>query len=1157
MNDRTMQNNKEILDFWKTSKIFEKSLKGVKDTTILGKIKQNIFGHKYYTFYDGPPFANGLPHYGHVLQSIIKDVVPRYQTMKGNIVLRKWGWDCHGLPVEVEVEKELGLKSKKDVEKYGIGKFNQKARSSVLKYADEWKEFVPKIGRWVDMEKDYKTMDTKYSESVWYIFWQLSKNGYVKEALDARHICPRCETIVANHEISMGGYRDTLDRSVYVKLPLRDDLNTSVVIWTTTAWTLPGNTAAAVNKDIEYVKIKKGNQILIVAESKKDLIEGEVLEKIKGSELIGLKYIPPFNYYYESENETSWKIYHADYVSDDDGTGIVHLAPAYGADDLKLAEDNKIKIIHHVGKDGYFTPNISCFDKICVKSKNSSTALDDQVIEKLKEEGLLLKSEDITHSYPYCWRCDTPLLNYATFAWIIDVPKFKNILIKENQKINWIPQNIKDGRFGKWISDTKQWAVGRSRFWGTPLPIWRCKENGKTIIINSVKDMIRYLPKQTNEYLFIRHGYSHSNEKGVYCYESCGGLTEKGKEQIKNSAKKIQKEIIKKEDVIIVASPIKRTLQSSEILADILGISKEKIIIENGLKEIKYAGSENKSVNDVIKTKINALKEDLMIGYKYKEDGCESYQDVTSRMLLVLDQYSKKYKNKKIIFVSHQTPISNLKNMIVKLNDLDVAKSFYLQHKSNKLIKNAEITKIQYQGLPINDFGNIDLHRPYIDKIILTDKNKNKYENIKEVFDCWFESGSMPYGSHGYPFLDKKIFNPRKNKGFPADFISEGVDQTRGWFYTLHAISSGVFKQKSYNNVISTGLIHSKDGKKMSKKLKNYTDPNELIDTIGADALRYYLVSSPLTRGENLSFSDDGVKEIDRKIFARLKNCLTFYDTYRNLKHSKKIQPTNVLDVWIINKLNKTHTEMTKHLDKYMLDKAFKPLAELVEDISTWYLRRSRDRLKKQDECGNQARTIMKFVLIETTKLMAPIGPFTAETIYQLLKNQNEPESVHLCFWGKPKKYVKKILEDMESTRKIVSDVLEIRQKENIKVRQPLQSLCIKETKRLSKNHLDIIAQEVNVKEVVEDKTIKEFVKLDTKLTDQLKEEGETRELIRSIQNHRKKAGCMSVDMVAVCIGADESTIKLIEKNKENIKKSALISKLNTEKADTFFIKIG
>ena len=355
MNDRTMQNNKEILDFWKTSKIFEKSLKGVKDTTILGKIKQNIFGHKYYTFYDGPPFANGLPHYGHVLQSIIKDVVPRYQTMKGNIVLRKWGWDCHGLPVEVEVEKELGLKSKKDVEKYGIGKFNQKARSSVLKYADEWKEFVPKIGRWVDMEKDYKTMDTKYSESVWYIFWQLSKNGYVKEALDARHICPRCETIVANHEISMGGYRDTLDRSVYVKLPLRDDLNTSVVIWTTTAWTLPGNTAAAVNKDIEYVKIKKGNQILIVAESKKDLIEGEVLEKIKGSELIGLKYIPPFNYYYESENETSWKIYHADYVSDDDGTGIVHLAPAYGADDLKLAEDNKIKIIHHVGKDGYYS----------------------------------------------------------------------------------------------------------------------------------------------------------------------------------------------------------------------------------------------------------------------------------------------------------------------------------------------------------------------------------------------------------------------------------------------------------------------------------------------------------------------------------------------------------------------------------------------------------------------------------------------------------------------------------------------------------------------------------------------------------------------------------------------------------------------------------
>ena len=1150
--------NKEVLEFWKKNQIFEKSLKGVADQSFLGKWKQKIFGHNYYTFYDGPPFANGLPHYGHVLQSVIKDVVPRYQTMKGNIVHRRWGWDCHGLPVEVEIEKELGLKNKKEIEEYGIGKFNQKARESVLKYANIWEDFIPKVGRWVDMKKTYRTMDTSYTESVWNIFEKLYKNGYVKEGLDTRHICPRCETVVANQEVSLGGYRETVDRSVYVLLPLKNDLNTAIIIWTTTAWTLPGNTAAAVNKDISYVKVKKDNKVFIVAESKKDLIDGEVVEKTTGADLVGLEYVPPFDYYYDKNDKISWKIYHADYVSDDSGTGIVHLAPAYGADDMKLAEKNKIKIIHHVGKDGYFADVISDFDKIPVKRKGNPKKLDDQIIEKLKINGSLFKSEDITHTYPHCWRCDTPLLNYATIAWIIDVPSYKNILISENQKINWIPENIKDGRFGKWIADTKEWAIGRSRFWGVPLPIWRCKENGRIIIINSIKDMIKHLPESTNKYMFVRHGESISNEKGIYCNESCGGLTKKGQKQVSECVNKYKKELTQNEDIILISSPIKRAQQTGEIFQKELNIKKENFKTDDRLIEMYRSEEVEKDLEAHMQKHTDVFQKDLASGYKYrKTKDSESFQDVGRRMLLALDEYSKKYKNKVIIFISHGSPILTIKNITENSNEICLYESIFNGLKNqSKSIKNVDPVWLEYKGLPINESGDIDLHRPYIDKMILTDASHSKYENVKEVFDCWFESGSMPYASNNYPFNNKKLFNPEKNIGFPADFVSEGLDQTRGWFYSLHAISSGAFGKKAYKNIICTGIIQAKDGKKMSKKLKNYTDPGELIEKTGADALRYYLISSSITRGENLSFSDDVVREIERKIFTRLRNCFTFYDTYKDLPHSNRLNKQNILDNWIINKVNQTHSEMTKYFDQYELDRAVKPLGELIEDISTWYLRRSRNRIKSKSKSGDDSRAVMRFVLIETLKLMAPIGPFTAESLYQTIKFKNDPESVHLCFWRKKKRYFNNVLNDMKLIRNIVSDALEIRQKENIKVRQTLLKLSIKDTKNLNKKHLDIIAEEINVKEVKEDKAIKDSLLLDTKLTKELIEDGQIRELIRSIQNHRKKEGCLTTDMVDVSISETSEMIDLISKNEKYIKDSALISKLKLKKEDNLCIEI-
>ena len=670
--------------------------------------------------------------------------------------------------------------------------------------------------------------------------------------------------------------------------------------------------------------------------------------------------------------------------------------------------------------------------------------------------------------------------------------------------------------------------------------------------------MIKHLPKPTNKYIFIRHGESISNVKGIYCNESCGGLTEKGKKQVSECAKKFKKELTKNKDIVLVSSQIKRAQQTGEILQKEFNVKKENFKTDDRLVEMYRSEEVTKNLAVHTQKHIDIFQKDLASGYKYrKTNDSESFQDVGRRMLLVLDEYSKKYENKVIIFISHASPIQTIKNIIENSNEISMYESIFERFQNiSGIIKNADPVCIEYKGLPINEAGDIDLHRPYIDKMILTDSSNNKYENVKEVFDCWFESGSMPYASNNYPFNNKKLFNPEKNIGFPADFISEGLDQTRGWFYSLHAISSGAFGKKAYKNIICTGIIQAKDGKKMSKKLKNYTDPGELIEKIGADALRYYLVSSPITRGENLSFSDDIVSEIERKVFARLRNCFTFYDTYKNLPHSTNLNKQNILDNWIINKINQTHAEMTKYFDKYTLDRAVKPLGELIEDISTWYLRRSRNRIKDKGKVGSDSRAVMRFVLMETVKLMAPIGPFTAESLYQTIKFKNEPESVHLCFWGKKKRYLNSSLSDMNLTRGIVSDALEIRQKESIKVRQPLLKLSIKNTKNLSKKHLAIIAEEINVKEVVEDKTLNDSLLLDTKLTKELIEDGQIRELIRGIQNQRKKTGCLTTDVVDVSISETTEMIDLIRKNEKYIKDSALISKLNLKKEDATSIEI-
>jgi len=468
----------EILKFWQENKIFEKSLKKP-----AGKKPKGDF-----VFYDGPPFANGLPHYGHILASIIKDVIPRYQTMKGKRVERRWGWDCHGLPMEFEVEKELGLKTKKDIEKFGIEKFNEVAKNSVLKYEADWKKIIPRIGRWADMENAYKTMDAEYMESVLLVFKSLYEKGLIYEGYKSMHVCPRCETTLSNFEVAQG-YRDIKDSSVIVEFELEGEKNTYVLAWTTTPWTLPGNVALAINPNVRYVKIKPTTndqrpttEFYILAKERLEIIkeEYEIIGEFKGKDLIGKKYEPLFDYYSKDKKlenlKNGWKIYGADFVKTDEGTGIVHIAPAFGADDMKLGQKYKLPFVQHVSSNGRFKKEVEDFAELPVKPKENHQLTDNKIIEWLNKNRKLFKAEKITHSYPHCWRCETPLLNYAASSWFVKVTAIKNKLIKNNKKINWVPTHIKTGRFGKWLEESRDWAISRSRFWGAPLPVWKCQK---------------------------------------------------------------------------------------------------------------------------------------------------------------------------------------------------------------------------------------------------------------------------------------------------------------------------------------------------------------------------------------------------------------------------------------------------------------------------------------------------------------------------------------------------------------------------------------------------------------------------------------------------------------------------------------------------------
>ncbi len=1119
------EKEQETLAFWQKNEIFQKSV----ETPAGGKPKSD------FSFYDGPPFATGLPHHGSLMAGTVKDLIPRYQTMKGNRVRRMWGWDCHGLPIENLIEKKLGLKSKKEIEDYGIGKFNKDAYDSVLKYEEEWRNIIPRMGRWVDMKHPYKTMDANYTESIWWAWKSLYEKGLAFEGNKMMHICPRCETPLAQSEVGLE-YHDLTDLSVTAKFELADEPGTFVLAWTTTPWTLPGNTALALKEYAEYVKVSidgmEGKYILAkerVGEVLKDM-KSEILETFEGKKLIGKKYKPVFPYFKDADldnKENIYKIWHADFITLDTGTGVAHEAPAFGADDMELAKENKIPIIKHVKMDGTYIDAVKDFAGMKVKTAEDNQSADVEIVKYLAHSGLLFEKHKIVHAYPLCWRCATPLLNYATSSWFVDVPKMKDKLVKENQKIKWVPEHIKDGRFGKWLEGAREWAVSRTRYWGAPLPVWKSGD-GDMVMIGSLKELAeKNKRKPRNNFYIMRHGQSESNIKKIL--ETKGDpdnhLTVKGIEDSKECAEKLGDLNIDR----IVVSPFLRAQETAKIIAAILGV--KDVVTDERIREINIGKYDGWKTEDYLKE--NGVLDFLR--YAHRPEGGETHKEMMDRMMVCLYDEESKHEGKNILFITHGGPA----RMMIVGASLTTGEEMIEDEAENHTVmylKNNEIKKLDLKLVPRDETGAINLHRPYIDEIEL-EINDKTYKRIPDVFDCWFESGAMPFASIHYPFENKVVF---KNN-FPAEFIAESMDQTRGWFYSLINLGVGLFDKAPYKHVISNGIINTADGTKMSKSLNNYTDPLVLIEKYGADAFRYYLMSSPVVKGENINFKDEDLEELYKKIILRMENVLSLFEMNRpdSIKASSKSK--DVLDLWITSRVHELLNSSTEGYESYKLDEATRPIEQFVDDLSVWYVRRSRDRLKgntgEEDEVN--AQETLAYVLQTFAKVIAPVMPFISERIYK--QTGGEKESVHLEKWPEEDKIHTDVISTMKKVRDIVSLGLMKRTESKIPVRQPLASVTLNEN--IGEKYHTHILEELNVKNIVIEKGDVFNVSLDTNITSELQLEGDIRNIMRAVQDTRKEKGLSTKDVIPLNLESSKDLGDL-----SNMEKVCNLSKINLVK---------
>lgn len=992
-----VEREKEILKFWKENNIFEKSI-------------SEREGCPTFTFYDGPPTANGKPHIGHILTRVIKDIIPRYKTMKGYKVLRKAGWDTHGLPVELEVEKMLGISGKPEIENYGVEPFIKKCKESVWKYQSEWEKMSDRVGYWADMKNPYVTYHNEYIESVWWSLKKIWDMGLLYKGHKIVPYCPRCGTSLSSHEVAQG-YKDVKEASIYVKFAVKGEKQVYLMAWTTTPWTLPSNVALVVNPNEKYIKAKCGDEVYILAEALAGTVlneEYEVLDTMIGQDLVGTEYEPLFDF--AKPDKKAYYVVSDNFVTLTDGTGIVHAAPAFGEDDAKVGRIYDLPFVQLVNEQGKFVDAVTPWKGVFVKDA------DPEIIKHLDGKNLLYKAIDYEHSYPFCWRCDTPLLYYARDTWFIKMTEVRDRLINNNQKINWHPEHIRDGRFGNFLENVIDWGLSRERYWGTPLPIWECS-----------------------------CGYRH---------------------------------------------------------------------VIGSIAELKEMG----------------------------------------------------------------------------------------------------------QNVP----DDIELHKPYIDNVYLTcPKCGGSMKRVSEVIDCWYDSGSMPFAQWHYPFENKEIFE----ENFPANFISEAVDQTRGWFYTLHAISTLLFDRPAYENVIVLGLVQDKDGLKMSKHKGNVVDPWTVLDKQGADAVRWYFytTSAPWLPSR---FYGEAVSEAQRKFMGTLWNTYAFYVLYANIdkfnpkEYQLEYDKLSLMDKWILSKLHSLIKTVDNHLDNYRIFEASRALQDFVDDLSNWYVRRSRERFWYKDMPQDKINAFMTLytVLVDLVKLIAPFTPFMAEEIYRNLVinvDKTAPESVHLCYYPQAEdKYIDKVLEDnMDQVLNVVVLGRACRNTANIKNRQPLSKMYVKTGKELPELFKDIIAEELNIKEVILTDDVADFtsysfkpqlktvgpkygklvgkirealanidgnkaidelrkgnplsfefdgekvelfeedllietkqtegfiaeterdltVVLDTNLTEELIEEGFVREIISKIQTMRKEAAFEVQDHIKVFYSGNEKLAQIIERNKEEI----------------------
>jgi isoleucyl-tRNA synthetase len=1147
----------KILKFWRKNKIFEKSI-------------ENRKNKKDFVFYEGPPTANAPPGLHHVLSRVFKDIICRYRTMKGFRVERKAGWDTHGLPVELQIEKKLGFKNKGDIEKFGVAKFNKECKKSVWEYKKVWERLTERIGFWLDLKNPYITYDPEYIETLWFILKKIWEKGLLYQDFKVVAFCPRCQTPLSSHEVAQG-YKKIKEPAIYVKFKVKNpkiynlEPNTSLLIWTTTPWTLPGNVAVAVNPEFDYLELKINNEFLILAKERKKALdfEGEIIKEMKGKELIGLKYESLFDFYKPKKEDRIWEVLEADFVTLEEGTGLVHIAPAFGEEDMELVKsqnartkNQKFPIILNVDEEGKFKEEVEKFKGLFVKEA------DPLIIEDLKERGLLLKEEIYEHDYPFCWRCKTPLLYYAKKSWFIRVTKVKKDLIKNNRKINWIPSHIKKGRFGEWLKEVKDWALSRERYWGTPLPIWQCKKCKKIEVIGSIKELLSKKFSK-NRYFLLRHGESELQVKfkdRIQIWEKSPKeypLTEKGKEQIKKLIKKLEKEKID----LIFSSDFLRTKQTAQIIAKALSI---KIIFDKRLRDINYGDFCGRLKREYFEKFPDTLEKFEKNSKKPKKG--ENWFDVKKRMLNFIEDVERKYQGRNILIVSHGDPLWILEGILKGKKNEDI-----LRERIKKgVIKIGELRKIEYKRIPLNNENlEIDLHRPYIDKVKFYCKECNSLmERVPEVIDCWFDSGAMPFAQCHWPFSQNQKPKTKNQKLkppklFPANYIAEGIDQTRGWFYTLLAISTLLGFGPSYKNVISLGHVLDEKGEKMSKSKGNVVDPWLIIEKYGADTARWYFFTINQPWDSKL-FSEKDVKEILKKFILTLWNCYQFFETYvpKDLRKSisKTPIPKNLLDKWILSKLNKLVLEVIERLEKFDVTFAARTIENFViNDLSLWYIRRSRKRFQKPERRSElkEASHVLGFVLLTLSKLIAPFVPFLSEEIYQRIQNLNykTQRSVHLENWPKSdKELIDKSLERrMEKAREIVKLALAERAKVRIKIRQPLKKLTIKESslKRFPEL-LELIKEEVNVKKVSFGKSFK----LDTKITPELKEEGILREIVRQIQQKRKEEGLKPRQKIIVFFEGEREIISVLEKYKERILKEGKIKKVIFREPQKFDFEI-